>query len=141
MPASCSVFPAGRKAAHSSLSGHRRQIRCRRRLLIGGYKESAEWNSADVNSLDIGIRDDCIRHVEKGQSTIHPESRSLASYPFGHAEGFPDAFKQCFREVYQSIEDKNGTYHYATFEDGLHEMVLCEKIFESNEKQQWIKVQ
>lgn len=110
-------------------------------LLIGGYKESAEWNSADVNSLDIGIRDDCIRHVEKGQSTIHPESRSLASYPFGHAEGFPDAFKQCFREVYQSIEDKNGTYHYATFEDGLHEMVLCEKIFESNEKQQWIKVQ
>ena len=109
-------------------------------LLIGGYKKSAEWNSADVNSLVIGNRDSYNEHIEKGAATVHPDTLPLVSYPFGHAEGFPDAFKQCFREVYDSMDNKDRTYHYATFKDGLHEMILCEKIFESNCKQQWIKI-
>ena len=109
-------------------------------LLIGGYKKSAQWNSADVNSLVIGNRDSYNEHREKGAATVHPNTLPLVAYPFGHAEGFPDAFKQCFREVYDSIDDKTRTYHYATFKDGLHEMLLCEKIFESNQKQQWVKI-
>ncbi len=109
-------------------------------LLIGGYKKSAEWNSADVNSLVIGNRDSYNEHIEKGAATVHPDTLPLVAYPFGHAEGFPDAFKQCFREVYDSMENKDRTYHYATFKDGLHEMILCEKIFESNHKQQWVKI-
>ena len=109
-------------------------------LLVGGYKKSAEWNSADVNSLVVGNRDSYNEHREKGAATVHPNTLPLVAYPFGHAEGFPDAFKQCFREVYDSIGDKSGTYHYATFADGLHEMILCEKIFESNQKQKWIAI-
>ena len=109
-------------------------------LLVGGYKQSAEWNSADVNGLVIGKRDIGCKHIEKGPATVHPNTRPLVAYPIGHAEGFTDAFKQCFREVYESIDNKEKEYHYATFEDGLHEMVLCEKIFESNQKQQWVKI-
>lgn len=110
-------------------------------LLVGGYKKSAQWNSADVNGLNIGIRDNCTEYIEKGAATVHPKTLPLVAYPLGHAEGFTDAFKQCFREVYASIANRDAEYNYATFEDGLHEMILCEKIFESNEKQQWIKVQ
>lgn len=109
-------------------------------LLIGGYQKSAEWNSADVNGLMIGNRDSYNCYLEKGAMTVHPDTVPLVAYPFGHMEGFVDAFKQCFREVYESIDNKEKEYHYATFADGLHEMVLCEKIFESNAKQQWIKV-
>ncbi|MCF0145017.1 MAG: Gfo/Idh/MocA family oxidoreductase, partial [Eubacterium sp.] len=109
-------------------------------LLLGGYKKSAEWNSAAVNSLYIGERDDAIRNIEKGLGTVHPKTAPLIAYPFGHAEGFPDAFKQCFKEVYTSISEPDGEYHYATFRDGLREMVLCEKIFESNKEQRWIEV-
>lgn len=109
-------------------------------LLIGGYEKSAEWNSADVNSLDIGVRDDGTKHVEKGAGTVHQNTLPYVGYPFGHAEGFADAFKQGFREIYESIENKEKKYQYATFEDGVHEMVLCEKIFESNKEQRWIDV-
>ena len=51
-----------------------------------------------------------------------------------------DAFKQCFRQIYTSLADPAAPRDYATFEDGLHEMVLCEKIFESNQKQGWVKI-
>lgn len=109
-------------------------------LLIGGYKQSAEWSSMDVNALKVGRRDNFIEYREKGMATVHQDTLPLVAYPFGHAEGFPDAFKQCFREIYESIDNKEKPYHYATFEDGLHEMVLCEKIFESNQKQGWVKL-
>lgn len=110
-------------------------------LLVGGYQKSAEWNSTDVNGLMIGNRDSYNCYLEKGATTVHPDTVPFVAYPFGHAEGFADAFKQCFKEVYESITYKDKEYHYATFEDGLHEMILCEKIFESNEKQQWVKIE
>ena len=43
-------------------------------------------------------------------------------------------------EVYESIGNKDKAYHYATFRDGLHEMVLCEKIWESSKEQKWVEV-
>ncbi|MCI8835535.1 MAG: Gfo/Idh/MocA family oxidoreductase [Ruminococcus sp.] len=109
-------------------------------LLVGGYEKSAEWNSADVNSLEIGVRDDSTRHVEKGGATVHRNTLPYIGYPFGHAEGFADAFKQGFREIYESIDNREKQYQYATFEDGVHEMVLCEKIFESSKEQKWIDI-
>lgn len=109
-------------------------------MLVGGYKKSAEWNSADVNSLNVGIRNESIRHVEKGASTVHKNTLPYVGYPFGHAEGFADAFKQGFKEIYESIANKEKEYHYATFEDGVHEMIVCEKVFESNKEQKWIEI-
>lgn len=109
-------------------------------LVIGGYKKSAEWNSEQCNALTIGNRDSYNELIEKGINTVHPNTIPFIAYPFGHLEGFPDAFKQCFREVYESLIQPNGHYHYATFADGVHQMILCEKIFESQQKQQWIRI-
>ena len=109
-------------------------------LLVGGYKKSAQWNSADVNSVDIGIRDESTRHIEKGAATVHQNTLPYVGYPFGHAEGFADAFKQGFKEIYASIGNPEKEYRYATFEDGVHEMILCEKIFESNKAQKWVEI-
>lgn len=109
-------------------------------LQIGGYKKSAEWHSMNCNSLIIGNRDSYNEFIEKGIATVHPETKPLIAYPFGHAEGFPDAFKQSFASIYADIENPEGTYEHATFEDGLHEMILCQKIFESNQKQGWVDI-
>lgn len=109
-------------------------------LVVGGYKKSAEWNSEECNRLVIGNRDSYNQALEKGFSTVHPDTVPIVAYPFGHLEGFADAFKQCFAQVYTSIENPHAKKDYATFEDGLHEMVLCNRIFESNEKQQWVKI-
>jgi hypothetical protein len=46
-----------------------------------------------------------------------------------------------FKEVYENI--RIGTMEgakFPTFEDGLRELILCESILESNEKQCWVKV-
>lgn len=108
--------------------------------LIGGYKKSAQWNSELCNKMTIGRKDSFCEVSEKGPVTVHPDSRSVVAYPIGHLEGFPDAFKQCFRQVYNSIINPNSIRDYADMDDGLHEMILCEKIYESNQKQQWVEI-
>lgn len=109
-------------------------------LLIGGYQKSAEWNSENCNALTLGNRDSYTASIEKGITTVHPNTKPLVAYPFGHAEGFPDAFKQCFKSVYASIASPDSVQEHATFKDGLHEMILCEKIYESNQVQGWVNI-
>ena len=64
----------------------------------------------------------------------------LASYPSGHIEGFPDAFKNVFRQFYDSF-DMEGTYEFARLEDGLREMILSDCIFESAMSKAWVEVE
>lgn len=109
-------------------------------LLLGGYNKSAEWNSEKCNALVIGNRDSYNAFIEKGISTVHPDTKPLIAYPFGHLEGFPDAFKQCFKSIYSSIGNADAPHEHATFKDGLHEMILCEKIYESNQVQGWVNI-
>ncbi len=89
----------------------------------------------------LGNKDSYCEVLEKGFATVHPDSRELVAYPIGHQEGFPDAFKQCFTQVYNSLDNPNAPRDFATAADGWHEMVLCDKIFESSQKQQWVEVQ
>ena len=51
-------------------------------------------------------------------------------------EGFPDAFKHNFCQIYAAAQ--NG--QYATFADGLREMVLCSAILTSACTQQWVEL-
>ncbi|MCL2368552.1 MAG: Gfo/Idh/MocA family oxidoreductase [Oscillospiraceae bacterium] len=109
-------------------------------VLVGGYKKSAQWRSEACNKLVVGNKDSFCEVLEKGHATVHPDSRPIVAYPIGHLEGFPDAFTQCFRQVYESLGNPASPRDYATVADGLHEMILCEKIFESNQKQQWVEI-
>jgi predicted dehydrogenase len=46
-----------------------------------------------------------------------------------------------FKEVYTAIAANDPSNpNYPTFRDGLRELVLCERIIESNKKQAWVKV-
>jgi predicted dehydrogenase len=110
-------------------------------LEISGSKETYAWNSESPNELWIGRRDDANRVLMRDPSLFDRESASLISFPGGHNEGFPDTSKQMFKEVYDNI--RKGTMEgakFPTFEDGLRELILCDRILESNEKQQWVKV-
>ncbi|MHC4543812.1 MAG: Gfo/Idh/MocA family protein [Planctomycetota bacterium] len=108
---------------------------------LDGSKQSIAWESEMPNQIWIGRRDGNNELMMRDPSLVYPECRGVIDYPGGHNEGFPDTFKQLLKEVYAHISgEKSGDASYPTFKDGLRELILCEKIIESNKNRAWIKV-
>lgn len=110
-------------------------------LEIAGSNQTFAWTSEQPNDLWIGRRDNYNGLLMRDPSLFHENARKVVSFPGGHNEGFPDTSKQMFREVYEAIAKNDpSSPRYPTFRDGLRELILCEKIIESNKKQSWVKV-
>jgi predicted dehydrogenase len=108
---------------------------------MDGSKQAVAWESEAPNQIWIGKRDGNNEIMMRDPSLVYPECMDMIDYPGGHNEGFPDTFKQLFKEVYARISgEKSGPAPYPTFRDGLRELVLCEKIMQSNQTKSWIKV-
>jgi predicted dehydrogenase len=109
---------------------------------INGSKSSLAWDGERPNELWIGNRTAPNQFLMKDPSLMTPEARQTVSYPGGHAEGFPDTFKQLYKKVYDYIfaGDFNKRPDFPTFADGHYEMVLCEAIESSAREGKWIKV-
>jgi predicted dehydrogenase len=109
-------------------------------MSVGGSKCALHWDSETGNELWVGKRDGYNFSVVKDPSILYPETKKIISYPGGHAEGFADTFKQNFIKIYSAVADRDtGKRDFARFEDGLHEMVLCDSIIRSAREQRWIK--
>ena len=109
---------------------------------LAGSKKSSSWVSEKPNEIWFGRRDTANESLLKDPSILYPEAGAIVSYPGGHNEGFPDTFKQNFTKIYKAIsENRTGEKaEFPTFEAGLREIVLCEKIVESNKKGAWVKI-
>jgi predicted dehydrogenase len=109
---------------------------------ISGAKSNFEFNSERPNELWIGKREKANEHLMKDPSLFHPEASALISFPGGHNEGFPDTSKQMFKEVYAAVaagkQPENPSY--PTFASGLRELIIGERIVESNKKQAWVQI-
>ncbi len=109
-----------------------------------GAESSLAWNSEQPNRLWIGHRDLCNEEMIKDPGLLDSAVRKFASYPGGHAEGFPDTSKQLFEQVYSYLA-RGGTScagepEFPTFADGLQEARLCEAIMESSREHRWVRV-
>ena len=110
-------------------------------LSIGGSKCALHWDSENSNSLWVGRRETANGEYVKDPSVLKPAVGTVVGYPGGHVEGFPDTFKQNFTKIYKAIAAGRQTEgEYATFEDGLKEMIVCEKAVESAKEGRWIKI-
>ena len=109
---------------------------------ISGSKSAFYWEQENPNELWIGYRDEPNQLLSKDPSLFHTATRELTGFPGGHAEGYPDTFLQVFRQFYGAIASGRmpETGQFATFEDGHHEMQLCEAIRQSALTKQWVKV-
>ena len=139
----CTVLFRFNNGAHGTctisqvFAGRKNQIL----LSVSGSKCSLHWDSEDSNELWIGRRETYNQKAAKDPSILSPLARASISYPGGHVEGFPDTFKQNFKAIYAAIEaGDTGKRDFATFEDGLREMELCEAVIKSAKKDRWVKV-
>jgi predicted dehydrogenase len=111
-------------------------------IQVDGTKGSLCWNSEKPNQLWVGRRDQPNEILMKDPSLMEPAVRKYASYPGGHAEGYPDTFIQFFQEFYTYVArgDLDAPQPFPTFQSGHEEVLLCEAIAESANKGQWIKI-
>lgn len=112
------------------------------RYEISGSKSSYSWNSENPNQLWIGHRNEANQVLMRDPSLLGDMAAGFSNYPGGHNEGFPDAFKQCFRAFYEAIDKQlpAGEALYPTFEEGHMEVLLCEAILASHRDEKWVKV-
>ncbi len=109
---------------------------------INGSKSSLAWDGERPNELWIGHRDAPNQVLIKDPALLSTQARATASYPGGHAEGFPDTFKQMQKKIYDYIlsGDMSRTPDFPTFADGHYEMVLCEAIERSAREKTWVTI-
>jgi predicted dehydrogenase len=112
------------------------------RFEIAGAAQSLAWNSEAPNELWIGQRDVPNELLIRDPALLSPAAGAIAQYPGGHNEGFPDTFKQLFREFYGSIArgDFGTQPPFPTFADGHYEILLCEAILRSHHERRWVEI-
>jgi predicted dehydrogenase len=122
----------------SQVSGGRKN---RLFLEVFGSKASVAWSGESPEELWIGHRNEPNQIVIKDAVLMQPESRSFTDLPGGHAEGYPDTFKQTFRRFYKRVADRSAPIEYPTFEDGIRQMRVLDTVLESSKKKTWVNVQ
>ena len=110
---------------------------------VNGSKASLWWDQESPNQLWVGHRERPNEYIIKDPALMDQDIRIYASFPGGHAEGYPDTFMQMFKTVYTYITNGDSTVEptYPTFKDGWREMVLCEAIQRSAKEKRWINIQ
>jgi predicted dehydrogenase len=113
------------------------------RFEIAGARQALAWNSEVPNEIWLGHRDAPNQLLLRDPALLSERARNFTGYPGGHNEGFPDTFKQCFRDFYQYIQagDFAAAPTYPTFADGHREILLCEAILRSHREQRWIELE
>jgi predicted dehydrogenase len=110
---------------------------------IAATEGSCFFDSESPNRLWIGSRREPSRLLERDPALLSPGASAISDYPGGHAEGFPDTFKQLFREVYDwigSAPEVRGEPNFPTFADGDNEVRLCEAIALSASEGRWVSM-
>jgi predicted dehydrogenase len=99
---------------------------------IDGSQAAMAWHSEAPEELWIGHRD------RPNELLL----REAGDYPPGHAEGFPDTFKQLYRAVYRAVAAGGPPDEpdYPTFADGHEEALIGDAIARSHAEQRWVSV-
>jgi predicted dehydrogenase len=109
---------------------------------IDGSTSAAWWDSETPDHLYIGHRNRPNEIMQRSAEVMNETGTRAASLPGGHVEGFGDTFHALFREIYTAVLAGRAPERplYATFEDGHHEMAVCDAIAESAREGRWVDV-
>jgi len=109
---------------------------------IDGSESALAWHSEAPEELWIGHRGRPNELLLRDPAIMHEEAAGWARYPGGHAEGFPDTFKQLYHAVYRAVANGGPPAEpdYPTFADGHEEALIADAIARSHAEQRWVTV-
>lgn len=109
---------------------------------IDGSRSALAWNSERPEELWLGQRATPNGTLLRDPALLAATARGTTDYPGGHAEGFPDTFKQLYRAVYRAISAGKppSAPDYPTFADGYEELLLGEAIARSAREERWVTI-
>jgi predicted dehydrogenase len=111
---------------------------------IDAAKASFAWDQENPNTLWVGHRDESNQELVRDPSLLEPPAATLAHFPGGHQEGWPDGLRNLVIDFYNAIEahakGERKPRALATFEEA-HRMVLTvEAILASSAAGSWVQV-
>ena len=140
------VLSPVRRRAHRGLF-HVSQVTAGRKnrltIEIAGSEGSAAWDSESPNQLWLGSRNRPNQLLERDPALVSAATAVITHYPGGHAEGFPDTFKQLYLDVYRWIKSgrqAGSPPEFPSCADGDREVRLCEAIGRSARDGKWIEI-
>ena len=109
---------------------------------IDGAQSALAWDGENPNELWIGHRERPNELLVKDPALLDPAARPFAGYPGGHAEGFPDTFKNLYQAVYRYIAagDFTAAPDFPTFADGHRALRIGEAILRSAREDRWVPI-
>jgi predicted dehydrogenase len=111
---------------------------------IDGSRCALSWDQEEPNLLWIGHRERPNEVLPKDPALLAGPARKYAHYPGGHPEGYPDAPKNLFADVYDFIrggkDPRTVRPGFPTFEDGHRENLIVEAVLTSNRTRRWVTV-
>jgi predicted dehydrogenase len=113
---------------------------------IAGTKSALAWDQEKPNELWQGFRNEANRHLLRDPALLSGSAASLAHYPGGHQEGWPDGLKNLLIRFYQSVqmanrgEDWKRSRTFADFHDGHQIMKIIDAILKSDREKRWVTV-
>jgi predicted dehydrogenase len=99
---------------------------------LEGAAGGLTWDQEEPNAL-------LVRHAAEPTQVVVKAEGPLARYPAGHAEGYGDAFRNVFAEVYKAVR---GEPHepFPSFADGLRGVQTVDAAVKSARNGAWVPV-
>lgn len=112
-----------------------------------GTKASIEWHQEEPNDLIVKYANAPRKIYRRGNDYLGAEAQKYSRTPFGHPEGFIEAFANIYLAIAEAISDRidgkdapQDGYDFPDVNDGIAGMAFIKcAVDSSNSDQKWIK--
>jgi predicted dehydrogenase len=108
-------------------------------LEVEGTRAGVSWDQEEPNVALFRPADGPVQRIVRDPLANAPSARHLSRYPAGHGEGYGDAFRNLFAQVYKAVAGEPHT-PFPTFADGHHGVALVEAAVASARDGGWVTV-
>lgn len=108
---------------------------CSVSIRIYGDKGSIEWNHDTPMQMRVAKLGQPVQIYTPERDYLYPEVKAMTRLPYGHPEGFYEAFANIYRgfiEHILALQERTARYPYPTIQDGVRGLKFVRACLESN---------